>query len=153
MPQATEWALIADAGHARIFARRLPAGPWREVPEAAVENPTPPSRALGTERPGRVHESASTTRHAIEPRTDPHRAARRAFARRLAEWLDDEADRFAALLLVAPPAFLGELRAELGPVAGRKLAGSLDRDLIKLPVAKIVEHLDAIERETGGPPS
>lgn len=153
MPQATEWALIADAGHARIFARRLPAGPWQELPEAAVENPMPPSRALGTERPGRVHESASTTRHAIEPRTDPHRARRRAFARRLAEWLDDEADRFAALLLVAPPAFLGELRAELGPAAGRKVAGSLDRDLIKLPVAEIVEHLDAIEREACGPPS
>ena len=150
MPQATEWALIADAGHARIFARRQPAGPWQELPEAAVENPMPPSRALGTERPGRVHESASTTRHAIEPRTDPHRAARRAFARRLAELLDDEADRFAALLLVAPPTFLGELRAELGPAAGRKLAGSLDRDLVKLPVAEIAEHLDAIEREEGG---
>ena len=153
MPQATEWALIADAGHARIFARRPPAGPWRELPEEAVENPTPPSRVLGTERPGRVHESASTTRHAIEPRTDPHRAARRGFARRLAEWLDDEADRFAALLLVAPPTFLGELRAELGPAAGRKLAGSLDRDLVKLPLAEIAEHLDAIAREEGGPRS
>ena len=153
MPQAMEWALLADAGHARIFARRLPAGPWRELGAEATENPTPPSRALGTERPGRVHESASTTRHAIEPRSDPHRAARRAFARRLAERLEDEADRFAALLLVAPPAFLGELRAELGPAAGRKLAGSLDRDLIKLPVAEIVEHLDAIEREEGVPPS
>lgn len=151
MAEAMEWALIADAGHACIFARRLPAGPWREVPEAWVENPTPPSRALGTERPGRVHESASTTRHAIEPRTDPHRAARRAFARRLAEWLEDEADRFAALLLVAPPAFLGELRAELGPATGRKLAGSLDRDLVKLPLAEIAGHLDAIAREEGSP--
>jgi protein required for attachment to host cells len=54
---------------------------------------------------------------------------------------------------VAPPAFLGELRAELGPAAGRKLAGSLDRDLVKLPLAEIAEHLDAIAREEGGPRS
>jgi protein required for attachment to host cells len=144
MPHATEWALLADAAHARLFARTLPAGPWRELPEEALENETPPSRALGTERPGRVRESASTTRHAIEPRTDPHRAARLGFARHLAERLEDDASRFARLLLVAPPAFLGDLRAELGPAAGAKLAGSLDRDLVKLEVAAIAQHLDAI---------
>ncbi|WP_368415320.1 host attachment protein [Falsiroseomonas sp.] len=153
MPHATEWALLADAGHARVFARRLPAGRWAELPDQALENPTPPSRALGTERPGRVQESASTTRHAIEPRTDPHRAARRGFARRLAERLDDDAHHFASLLLVAPPAFLGELRAELGPKAGPKVAGSLDRDLVKLPVAQIAGQLDGIARAEGGRPS
>jgi protein required for attachment to host cells len=150
VPHATEWALLADAGHARILARRLPAGPWPELPGEALEKPTPPSRALGTERPGRVHESATSARHAIEPRTDPHRAARRDFARQLTERLEDEAHRFAALVLVAPPAFLGELRAELGPAAGRKLAGSLDRDLVKLPLADIAAHLDAIARAEGG---
>jgi protein required for attachment to host cells len=147
MPHATEWALLADAGHARVFARTLPAGAWQELPAEALENETPPSRALGTERLGRVHESASTTRHAIEPRTDPHRAARRGFARRLAERLEDDVHRFAQLLLVAPPAFLGDLRAELGPAARAKLAGSLDRDLVKLPVAEIARHLDAIGRD------
>jgi protein required for attachment to host cells len=144
MPHETEWALVADAGHARVFARRLPAGPWQELADQALEIPTPPSRALGTERPGRVRESASTTRHAIEPRSDPHRAARRDFARLLAGRLEDDAARFARLLLVAPPGFLGDLRVALGTAARAKLAGSVDRDLIPLPTAEIVRHLDAI---------
>jgi protein required for attachment to host cells len=92
-----------------------------------------------------VHESASTTRHAIEPRTDPHRAARHAFARRLAERLDAKAGRFDRLLLVAPSAFLGELRAALGEAMHARLAGSLDRDLTRLPLADLARELDRVE--------
>ena len=130
MPTTMEWALVADGGRARLFERRLPAGPWHERIADAIEAANPPSRELGTDRPGRVQESATTARHAVEPRTDPHRAAKAAFAGRLAARLEATASAFERLLLVAPPAFLGELRTALGPAAGRKLAGSRDRDLI-----------------------
>jgi protein required for attachment to host cells len=145
MPGGTDLALVADAGRARVLMRRAPAGAWRELADQALENPTPPSRDLGSERPGRVHESASPTRHAIEPRSDPHRAARQAFARLLADRLDAQSDRFGRLLLVAPPAFLGELRAALGDAARARLAGSLDRDLTRLPEAELARQLDEVE--------
>lgn len=79
----------------------------------------------------------------MEPRSDPHREAKRDFARHLAERLEAEAGNYARLLLVAPPAFLGDLRAALGDAARAKLAGTLDKDLTKAALADIAGHLDA----------
>jgi protein required for attachment to host cells len=144
MPTTMEWALVADGGRARLFERRLPAGPWHERIADAIEAANPPSRELGTDRPGRVQESATTARHAVEPRTDPHRAAKAAFAGRLAARLEATASAFERLLLVAPPPFLGDLRASLGKVARGKLHGTLDKDLTHAPLAEIAAQLDAI---------
>ncbi len=141
MPPLIEWALIADAQHARILEREAPLGAWRERMEERVEIADPRSRELGSDRPGRSHESASSARHAIEPRTDPHREAKRAFAGRLAEHLEASEASYARLLLVAPPAFLGDLREALGDAARRKLLGTLDKDLAALPLADLAPRL------------
>ncbi|WP_372618156.1 host attachment protein [Falsiroseomonas sp.] len=141
-----EWALVADAQHARVLEREVPGRSWREHTEMAVEINNRPSRERGSDRPGRTHESASTARHAIEPRTDPHRAAKHDFARHLADVLEEAATagRYAQLLLVAPPAFLGDLRAELGDVARARLRGTLDKDLAKHPLGEVVELLEGV---------
>lgn len=147
MPSNTQWALVADAQHARIL-ETLRNGAWVERPEETLTTTNPAAHDLGSERPGRVHESVGASRHAIEPRLDPHRAAKTAFARQLAARLDEAAavSRFAHLLLVAPPAFLGDLRAALGDASRRLLRGSLNKDLTHLPVADIAPHLAAIPR-------
>jgi len=140
-----EWALVADGQHARFLEREVPFGAWRERAGEALEIANPRSREQGTERPGRVHESSGTARHAIEPRTDPHREAKRLFARRLAERLEASAGQYQRLTLVAPPHFLGDLREELGEAARRKLRGTLDKDLTHAPLAELSGQLDAVE--------
>ena len=152
MHTETEWALVADAQRARILERRIPGAAWSERAGEGVEISNPRSHERGSDRPGRTQESASSARHAIEPRTDPHREAKRAFAHELAERLEAAASagHYARLLLVAPPAFLGDLRAALGQEAGRRLRGSLDKDLSHAPLAEIVPHLDGIGRDAPG---
>jgi len=144
MKAEIEWALIADAQRCRILERRAPFGPWHEKPELAVEIDSPLSRDLGTERPGRTQESANAARHAIEPKTDPHRQAKQDFARDLAEWLEAQTAHYDRLILVAPPAFLGDLREALGDAAGKRLVGTLDKDLTRHALADLGPHLDAI---------
>jgi protein required for attachment to host cells len=146
MSAKIEWALVADGGRARLFERRLPSGPWRERTEDALDAVNPRARELGTDRPGRVHESATAGRHAVEPRTDPHRAAKTEFAMRLTKRLEHAATSFEQLLQVAPPSFLGDLRASLGEATRRKLHGTLDKDLTRSAVADVAAHLDAIRR-------
>jgi protein required for attachment to host cells len=138
------WALVADAQHARYFERQAPSGPWQERVQEAEAIHNRPSHERGTERPGRTHESVGGGRHAIEPRTDPHRAAKQAFAGHLAERLEASSASYDHLLIAAPPAFLGDLRAELGDAARAKLRGTLDKDLTRLPPAEIAAHLDGI---------
>lgn len=138
-----EWALVADGGRARLFERRLPFGRWQERTEDSLESLNPPSRERVSDKPGRVHESATAARHAVEPRTDPHRAAKAEFAARLARRLEDATASFGRLLLVAPPSFLGDLRASLGAASRRKLHGTLDKDLTHAPLAEVAAQLDA----------
>lgn len=140
---ATEWALVADAQHARVLERQVPGQHWTEHKEMAVDINNRPSHERGTDRPGRAFESVGGARHAIEPRQDPHRAAKQAFARHLADELEQAArdGRYDRLVLVAPPGFLGDLRAELGDGARKRLCASLDKDLTRHPLIELVTHL------------
>jgi protein required for attachment to host cells len=144
MKPEVEWALVADAQHCRVLERQVPFGAWRELPGEAEETHNRPSHERGTERPGRSHESAGSARHAIEPKTDPHREAKHGYARHLANRLEAAAPRYARLVLVAPPAFLGDLRDVLGEEARKRLAGSLDKDLTKHALADLAPLLDSI---------
>jgi protein required for attachment to host cells len=143
MTHDCDWALVADARRARVFQRRAPAGAWAELESEGVARDDAPSRDLGSDRPGRVHESVGGARHAIEPRSDPHAAAEAAFARDLAERLATAAGegRYRRLALVAPPAFLGELRHALPPALGPLVMGTLDKDLTHQPPEEIAARL------------
>lgn len=58
--------LVADGAKALLFADTgIPPQPKLTVVETVVE-PHPPTTAQGTERPGRVHESAGVSRSAVE---------------------------------------------------------------------------------------
>jgi len=137
------WVLVADAGRARILERAAPGSAWQESAAEERRNALPPSRDMGSDRPGRVYESMGGARHAVEPRHDPHDAAEAEFARQLAEKLEADAaqGRYARLMLIAPPRFLGELKQQLGDAARHCLRGTLDKDLVHATLAEIVTHL------------
>lgn len=136
------WILVADGQHSRILERTALEAPWTECGEYGATHPVPPSRELGTERPGRVHESVGQARHGVSAE-DLHEAEERklaqAVAGRLEGWVSKGLCR--RLFLMAPPRFLGELRAALGPATRQALRGTLDKDLCHAPVAEVVAHL------------
>lgn len=146
MPPTIEWAVIADAKMARIFEREVPLGVWSERPDGETAPPNPRSHERGSDRPGRVQESVGGARHAVEPRHDPHREAKRAFAKHLMDRLERDAvaGRFAGLWLLAPPHFLGDVRDAMGRLTEQRVLGSLDKDLVQHSPADIAAHLQAM---------
>lgn len=146
MTAAKHWALVADGQRARVLQRAAPAGAWVEIEAAREEREDPPSHLLGADRPGRSHESMGGARHAMEPRQDPHREAKRGFAQALAGRMAAAVreGQCQGLVLVAPPAFLGDLRAALPEAATRALIGTLDKDLTRLPLREITPHLQEL---------
>lgn len=147
-PVRTAWAAVADGRNARFFERR--GGMWSELVQLGFEVEYPSSDEWSRDRPGRVHESAGPARHAIEPHHDPREEAKKSVAGRVAAELEDaaSADRFDIVFLVAPPRFLGYLRAALGPATRRKVAGALSKDLVDAPLDEILEQLN---KHAGGP--
>jgi len=117
-----------------------------EVVEVAVE-PHPPSHELGSERPGRVHESVGVSRSSVRS-LDRHEAAEANFLKTVARRLDDvlRSRRMQRLILVAPAKALGELRACLSPEVKAVVAAEASKDLARLSTAKIEEHLAALSR-------
>lgn len=140
------WIAVADAACARFFVREghdiLPiAGPTFENPAAHGY-----SRDLVSDKPGRSIESVGEARHAQEPKHDPHRAAKTAFARRVADYAEQGAlnDEFDDLVMVAPPQMLGDLRSALGRHAAARLIGTAAKDLMNLPATELRTYLEPI---------
>lgn len=140
----TSWILVADGSHARILANR---GPGTGLTLVAEHN-APEARAhtaeLGAERPGRTHDSTTPARHAMEPRIDWQRQEKERFVAKLADEITAARDQFDALVLVAPPRVMGELRRELNGQLKDKITAELQKDLTWVPVPELGEHLDDV---------
>jgi protein required for attachment to host cells len=141
------WIVLADGAHARILEHRSGSGEtYDEVDNETSAEALRPSRDLGSDRPGRSFESSGGARHAMESKSDPHSAAKKRFEEHMANTLNKAAEekRFEALVLVAPPEVLGNLRRALSPTATGCLMREEDKDLLKLPTAELHARLKTL---------
>jgi len=140
------WILIADGARARVVVNDGPGSGIRELEGGEFGQPDPPSREMGSDRPGRTFNSTGSVRHALAPRADPHRRSETQFAATLADYLDQAIRReaFDRLIIVAPPVCLGDLRAGLSEAVKGKVTAELNKDLTKVPNQDLVKHLDEV---------
>jgi protein required for attachment to host cells len=137
------WIAIADGEHARVVSPT----PVRHqfATRIALDSTTAHKKAaeLGTDRPGRVFESAMPARHAVVPRSDPHELAKRKFVLEVAQLLNEHAEQnaFDSLVLVASGRTLHDLREELSPQAAAKVAGTVAKDLTRVKDSELSPHL------------
>jgi protein required for attachment to host cells len=136
------WFLVADRARARI----LEGGADRTLTEVAcfVE---PAARAaeatLTDDRPPTVNESVGMARHSIEPHTPLRDKITARFARTLCDALEAGRNegRFENLVLVAPPRFLGALRAQLGESLSACIEREVRHDFTSLATHELGERL------------
>jgi protein required for attachment to host cells len=136
------WYVIADGGAARFVERDL-RGMFRTVVSLVSPKVHERSHDLGLDRPARVQESASPSRHAVEPRRDLHEAAKEDFVRTVAAELAvlHEQGQFDELVLVAPARVLGELKDSLSKPMAKVVVKELQKDLTKVPDHELAGHL------------
>jgi protein required for attachment to host cells len=111
--------------------------------EKVFEDENPSSHEQGTDRPGRVGESAATGRRsAVEP-TDWHQIEEHRFARRVAAAMEQmvRASKAKALVVVAPPRTLADLRDAFHADVKACVVAEIHKDLTKHPVWEIEKHL------------
>ena len=87
--KAKVWYVVADGGRAR-FVERDENGAFRTVASLVSTELHDRASDLGRDRPGRVMESATTGRSAVEPRQDPKEAAKADFIGLVAGELSNE---------------------------------------------------------------
>ena len=134
------WVVIADGEHARVVTA-APANQFKTALALDSVTAHKPSRDLGSDRPGRAQESATATRHAVQPKHDPHELAKQDFLHEVARQLDAHAAEFDALVLAAPDRALNELRGALAAPIRAKLRGEVAKDLVNVPDHQLFSHL------------
>ena len=111
--------------------------------EKVFEDENPSSDEQGTDRPGRVAESAATGRISpVEP-TDWQQVEEHRFARRVAAAMEQmvRASKAKALVVVAPPRTLADLRDAFHADVKACVVAEIHKDLTKHPVWEIEKHL------------
>ena len=136
--------LIADGEHGRLVR---PAADNTLRTESALDSILAHRRAadLTADRPGASFHSGASAHHAETPRHDAHALAKESFAAALADHLSqtEAAGGFDDLVLVAPVPVLAAIRQHLGDGASRRVIGTLEKDLIKVPDRALSSHLAA----------
>jgi protein required for attachment to host cells len=136
------WILVADTTHARIFTASTPSSPLEEIGGLAHTEGRLHDRDMTTDLPGKI-KSADGGGHAFEQPTDPKKHAVDNFAQSIAKHLEDafNANKFAQLLIVAEPSFLGLLRNHLSEQIKKHVCFELDKNITTQSAADIRNHL------------
>jgi protein required for attachment to host cells len=136
------WVVVADGTRARLFNRHKN----RKLEEFDVLL-SPEHRLhegdLVSDRGGRASDSNGAGGNAMGNRNSAKNREMENFARRLALRLERgrTSGEVGRLVLVAPPRFLGQLRASLSVSASDLVALSIDKELTMLSADKLEHHL------------
>jgi len=136
------WVVVADGTRARLFNRhrnrKLEEFDTLLSPEHRLHEGD-----LVTDRDGRSVDAGGGGRHGMGNKNTTKDHEMTVFAKRLAERLDEgrNAGDLERLVLVAPPRFLGQLRAHMSNPAAGLVALTIDKELTMLPADKLERHL------------
>ena len=137
--------VVADSSRARIFTAESAHSELNEIETMAHPEGRSHEQNLVSDMPGKESGKGGAGAHAYEEKIEPKKQEMIEFAKRIADYLDDvrKANKLNKLLIVAAPAFLGELRSHLSNETREKIVFELDKNLAHHDVVDIRNHLSA----------
>ena len=142
------WVLIGDGRKALVMRNEGDETfPNLQTTTVFKDQANPATAKLGSDRPGRSIEHLSGRRSRME-QTDWHEIAEHRFAHGVASALcaSDNAGDISALVVVAPPKTLAELRSAFSDSLRGKIIAEVNKDLTKHPVHEIERLLTGTPR-------
>jgi protein required for attachment to host cells len=110
--------------------------------ERVFTDANPPTHEQGTDRPGRAFSSVGAGRSSVS-QTDWHQLEEHRFVEEVTAMLERivRERRVEALVIVAAPRALADLRKSFHPDVKGKIIAEIDKDLTKFPIDQIEKHL------------
>ena len=133
------WVVVGDGRKALVLRKEGDATfPNHRTVDVFKDGANPANSQIGSDRPGRSTEHL-TGRHSAVEQTDWHDVAEHRFAQHVATMLDarNTAGEISALVVVAPPKTLAELRQSFSASIRGKIIGEVDKHLTKHPIHEI----------------
>ncbi len=142
------WIVVAESARARIFTMSGIGGKLQEITDLSHPESRLHDTELSSDLPGRTFDIQGQGRHGMEPATDPKEREAQAFAAEIARHIERgrHEGNFDGLVLIAPPKFLGRLRADLTKPARDALVGELDKNLVEADTKTLQRQVSALLR-------
>lgn len=142
--EAGDWVVVCDGRKALILRNAGDAKFPNLQTQETHEDSNPRTQEQGSDRPGRVHESAGTGRSAVA-QTDWHDQNEQAFLVKLAKRLDQAVASGEAhkLIMIAAPRALGMVREAYSPAVRKAVKEEIAKDYVNRPVHEIEKLIAA----------
>ena len=138
--------VVADSARARVFTADYAHSPLNEIETMAHPEGRMHEQDMVSDMPGKDSGKGGGGDHAYQEKIEPKEQEMIEFAKRIAGYLDDarKANKLNKLILVAAPAFLGELRTHLSSETSEKIVFELDKNIAHHSAEDIRKHLSKI---------
>lgn len=153
------WVVVADAARARFFrveenpeahggSQFAPSGEALvgalvEIKDLSHPESLLKEREMASDEPGMTSVQHLHSKFGMAEIVPPKEAEAVRFAKEVADHLKHEVSAYDRLYVVAPPHFLGLLRADIDKAVHAKVAGEFHKELTHFPAEQIREHLPA----------
>jgi protein required for attachment to host cells len=133
-----DWVVVTDGGRALVMRNDGDAQNVLLTVLRKYDQDVPPTRDIGTDRPGRAYASVGPGRSAMEP-TDFHQQEEdRMMAEVAADLAEDlRQKKFSALVVAAAPASLGALRKAMSDELSKTVIAEVPKDFTKMNLVKL----------------
>ena len=137
------WVLVAESSRAKIFTLESRRSPLHEAESFVHTSGRLHEGDLVSDRPGSDGARVGQGRHALSEATSAHEATVDQFARQLAARLDKACltGQCRHVVLIAPPGFLGKLRAHLSKATLAAVVEEIDKNLVRHSADDIRKHI------------
>jgi protein required for attachment to host cells len=138
------WVIVANQAAARIYAASRRGEVTSMLEEFLHEAGKAHVRDLVSDGPGRVHDRQGSARHSMESDVGRQEDSIRRFAGRIIDHVTIAAgrDAFRDLVIVAAPAFLGEIRKHVPPHLAERIILEIPKDVIDATADKLTALLN-----------
>ena len=135
------WLLVCDGAKAQIYCNEGTTERLDLRTVSALSEEIPPSREIGTDRPGRSTDGVGNHKSAMDE-TDWHAQAENEFLGRVASEVESGIlkDNVDKLIVVAPPRALGVLRSAFSDQVKKVVAHEINKDLTKLSSSQLADY-------------
>lgn len=137
-----DWIVATDGGRALIMRNDGTTEQPRLTMLRKHDQNVPPTRDLGTDKPGRTHSGIGPGRASIEP-TDLHQQAEDRLMKEVAETLAEDLRlrKFSTLIIAAAPTSLGTLRKAMSDDVRRTVAAEIPKNFTGMEIGKLGDAL------------
>ena len=147
------WVVIANAVECDIYKRIDKGKDLQEITKLHHPRGRLSNQDLKEGKPGRSFESGpkSYQRHTKETEVNPHNQEVTLFVRQIAGFLEHNRNthNFNNLILIAEPHFLGLLNKNLNEKLLKMVTFSINKDLVKEELEKVIAEIEEHERLAG----